>query len=278
MNYLAIFEPIQATMAEYKAENERLVFAYEDPQGNKDARSHVHKLRGVKTKITAAHKEGKAAALATCREIDGYKNKLIVEVDEMIAVHNEPLLLIEKEKHEAEMEKLKIEREAREKVELERLQEIERREAAVKAAEEKVAAEKAVKQAEEDARRIEAERLEREKRIAEEAKAKAEANAKAALEAAEKKRVADIEAEKAKAAAEIQAKELAERQRQENEQIKKTRLANIEKKRQENKKHQAKIHDAITARLMELGLDAPSVTPIMEALIAGTIPHIKIEY
>lgn len=278
MNYLAIFEPITAIMAEYKAENERLVFAYEDPQGNKDARSHVHKLRGVKTKITTAHKEGKAAALTACREIDGYKNKLINEVDEMIAVHNEPLLLIEKEKHEAEMERLRVIREAKEKEERERLEEIERREAAVKAAEEKVAAEEAAKRAEENARLAKAEQLEREKHIAEEAKAKAEANAKAALEAAEKKRLADIEAEKAKAAAEIEAKELAERRHYEAEQIEKVRLEAIEKKRQENKKHQAKIHDAITTRLMELGLDVLHMKPVMEALIAGTIPHVKIEY
>lgn len=278
MNYLAIFEPIQATMAEYKAENEKLVFAYEEPQGNKNARSHVHKLRGVKTKITVAHKEGKAAALAACREIDAYKNKLIGEVDEMIAVHNEPLLLIEKEKHEAEMERLRVIREAKEKEERERLEEIERREAAVKAAEEKVAAEEVAKRAEEDAHRAETERIEREKRIAEEAKARAEANAKTALEAAEKKRLADIEAEKAKAVAKIQAKELAERHRREAEQAEKAQLAAIEKKRQENKNHQAKIHNAITARLQELGLKEPHTTSVMKALIAGTIPHVKIEY
>lgn len=278
MNYLAIFEPIQATMAEYKDENEKLVFAYEDPQGNKDARSHVHKLRGVKTKITVAHKEGKAVALAACREIDAYKNKLIGEVDEMIAVHNEPIMLIEKEKHEAEMERLRIIREAKEKVERERIEEIERREAAVKAAEEKVAAEGVAKRAKEEAQRIELERIEREKRIAEEAKVKAEADAKMALEAAERKCLADIEAERAKVLADAKAKELAERQRIEAEQAEKERLAIIERKRQENKKHQAKIHDAIESRLIELGLKPEHTTPVLKALIAGTIPHVKIEY
>ena len=285
--YLAMFKPITATMAECRAENEKLVFDYRDTKGNKDARSHVFKLRKVKTKINEVHKIGKAEALAACREIDAFKNKLIVQVDEMIAVHNEPLQLIDKERADAEAEALRKIEEAQAKAEAERLAELEAREAAVKAAEEKARAEIAKREAEKEAVRAAAERVEREKRIveeaeenarqkAEEAKAKAESDAKKALEEAERRRLADIEAVKAKAKAEAEAKELAERKRIEAELAEKERVDAAEKKRQENKKHQAKIHSEIYERFVELGLNNPDI--IVQSLIAGTIPYVKIEY
>ena len=277
MNALAIFDPITARMAEYKAENEMLVFDYEDPQGNKDARSHVFKLRKVKTKIAEVHKFGKAEALAACREIDDYKNKLIGDVDEMIAVHNDPLVAIENERKEAEAKALRRIEEAQAKAEAERLAELEAREAAVKAAEEKARAEALKQEAEKEAVRADAERIEREKRIAEEAKIKAEADAKKALEDAECRRLADIEAVKAKAKAEADARELRDRQDRAAELELKERMEYAEKKRQENKKHQAKVQDAIIGRLVELGV-GDCVNKVFIAMRDGTIPHVKIEY
>ena len=276
--HLAIFDPITAMMDEYKTENEKLVFDYRDPKGEKEARSHIFKLRQVKAKINEAHKIGKAEALAACREIDSYKNNLIAQVEEMIAVHNEPLLLIEKERQEAEAEALRKIEEAQAKAEAERLAELEAREAAVKAAEEKAAAEKAEREAEEKARRDEADRIEREKRIAEEAKAKAESDARKALEDAERRRLADIEAVKAKAKADAEAKELAERKRVEAERVERERQEAAEKKRQENKTHQQKIRHEIFARLTELIADESTASVVVKALAAGTIPHVKIEY
>lgn len=287
-NYLAIFDPITAKMAEYKEENEKLVFDYRAPQGNKDARSHVFKLRKVKTKINEAHKIGKADALAACREIDAYKNKLVKEIEEMIAVHNDPLLLIEKEREEAEAEALRKIEEEQAKAEAERLAELERREAAVKEAEEKAAAEKAAKEAEEKAKQDEVERIEREKHIAEEAKVKAEkaekqrraaAEEKAArdLMEAEQRRLSDIEAVKAKAKAEAEAKELAERRRIEAEDAERERQAAILKKRVENKKHQLAIQIQIRSHLCKL-IDEKQAAIVLQALKDGTIPHVKIEY
>ena len=51
MNELVVFDPVKAELAEYKKQNASLDFDYEDPQGNKDARSHIYKLRQAKTKI-----------------------------------------------------------------------------------------------------------------------------------------------------------------------------------------------------------------------------------
>ena len=173
MNELVVFDEVKGTLAEYKAENEILVFDYADEQGSKDARSHIAKLRKVKTKISDVHKEAKAEALEVCRNLDAVKRDLIGEVEGMINVHKDPLDAIDAEKQAViDAEKARLAEEERK-----RLEELEARERAVKEAEEK------------------AEREEREKKIAEEAAAKArtetEQKAKAeayAKEQAEKKR------------------------------------------------------------------------------------------
>jgi len=276
--YLAPFKPIEAMMAEYKAENDKLVFDYRDVAGNKLARSHVFKLRQVKTKITDLHKAVKADALEACRKIDGIKNQLIGQVEEMITVHNEPLMVIEKEKAEAEAEKQRVIKEAADKAEQERLAEIERREAEVKAREDAVKAAERKKEREEAARKAEAERVEREKLIADQARVKAEADAKAALEAAHKKHEAELEAQRQRLIAEQQAKELAERKRREAEEAEKARKAEIERKVKSDEKHRAEIHSDIVDRLMEMGLSPVLSGTIVTALKEGTIPHVKIEY
>jgi hypothetical protein len=268
---LALFEPIQAQMALAKEENDRLVFNYDDPKDEKAARSHIQKLRHVKTEIATVHRAAKAEALAIGRKIDGFKNKLTGEVDEMIAVHKDPIDRIQRAREEAEAAELRKIQEAEAKKEADRLADLERREAAVKAAEEKAAAEKAQKLAKEERVRAEAERIEREKQIAQQAKLQAEQDAKRKLEEAERKRLADIEAVKAKAKAEAEAKEKAEREKQEWE-------ARKERKRVENKKHQMKIHREINERLEELVSHAEDLNNLYEALVAGSIPHVTIQY
>ena len=286
---LAIFRPIEAEIAEYKKENEDLVFDYASPGGNKDARSHIYKLRLVKGRIVEAHKTVKADIVAAGRQIDGFKNKLLGDVEEMIDVHYQPIKLIEQEQldleaarmkalADAEAARIKAEEDAKAEAEAERLAELEARERTVRAAEEAVRAEQARLAAEEHARDAEAARIEREKHIAEAAKAKAEADAKAALEAAERKRLADIEAIKARAKADVEAKELAERRKAEAEAAKKAAETAAEKKRQENKKHRTEVHSEVHKRLMSLIVRGDLADLVLDALIAGTIPHVKIEY
>ena len=294
--FLAIFEPIKAKIAEYKAENESLVFDYEDPKGNKEARSHIYKLRLVKGRINDAHKSAKAEVLAAGRQIDKAKNELLGDVEKMIDVHNQPILLIEQEKAiaeaarmkalaDAEAARVKAEEDAKAEAEAKRLTEIADREAVVReaeaavlAAQEKIAAREAELAAEEHARQAENDRVINEKRIAEEAKFAAEKAAKAALEAAEKKRLADIAAVEAKAKADAEAKELAERRRVEAENAKKAAEAAAEQKRQANKKHQSEINREVCTRLETFGITHEHAYSILKALIAGTIPHVKIEY
>lgn len=238
MNEIVVFDEVKAIMAKYKAENESLSFDYRDSEGNKAARSHIAKLRKVKTKISEIHKDAKAEALAVCKALDGKKRELTGEVEEMIAVHKAPLDAIEAEQQaKIDAEKLRLEEE-----EIKKRAELEAREAAVQEAEAKIAAEKA-----------EAERIEREKRIAEQAaetaKAQAEAKAKVEAEAKELARIRQEEAEKTK-----------------------------EQKRIANKKHRKEIENAIHFGLTELGIDKPDADTVLAALIENKIPHVSINY
>ena len=191
MNELVKFDPVKAEMAAFEKENDDLVFDYKDPQGNKDARSHIFKLRKIKTVIADIHKEAKAEALGVCRMLDAEKKALTLRVEGWIDVHYKPVKAIEDREAKAAAVKANAERLEAIRVEAERAAETERREkelaereAAVKAKEVELAVEKdkqvAVGQA------VEAEK----ERHREEAEAKASI---AKMEAeVERKRVADV--------------------------------------------------------------------------------------
>ena len=211
MNELIVFNEVAATLAQCKLENEKLVFDYADPDGEHEARSHIAKLRTVKTKISNVHKEAKAESRAFGLRLDGKKIELIGEVDGMIAVHKDPLDAIAAEKQAViDAEKKRLERE-----EERRLLDLEARERAVREAEDQAAQMKA-----------DAERAEREKRIAE--------------EAAE---TAKVQAEK-KAKDEAAAKEIAEKNRLNAEKCK-------EQRRIANKKHRRQVENEIRNALIK---------------------------
>ena len=170
MNEIIIFDTVMAKLAEFKAQNLNIVYDCRDPKGNKDCRSHIASLRKFKTTIAEAHKKGKAGALEYGRRLDDLKNKYTGEVEEMITVQKTPLDVIDAEvqaKIDADVKKHAEEEAAKQA-------EIEAKAQAYEIWQNKQAAEKA-----------EAERIVREKRIAEEAAARAtaEAEAKAKLEA-----------------------------------------------------------------------------------------------
>ncbi len=236
---LVVFDEVAATITEYKTENEKLVFDYADPDGAKQARSHIAKLRKVKTKISEVHKEAKAESRAFGLRLDTKKNEYTGEVDGMIAVHKDPLDTIEAEKQAIiDAEKKRLEREE------ERKQlDLEAREAAVKEREDKVAKEAALE-----------ERKEREKKIAEDA-------AETARVQTEQKAKAEAEAEEL---ARIKVKERAEA---------------AEKKRIENKKHRKKIEDEAHFGLTETGhLGDIEASEVLTAIMENRIPHVSINY
>ena len=280
---LAVFDEVTAEMAEYKKENASLEFDYEDPQGNKDARSHIHKLRQAKTKIADIHKVAKAESLAIGRSLDKKKNALTADVNEMIDVHYKPVKEIEERAVKAAAEKANEERLERIRVEAERVAENERREEEI-AAKEKALQDKedalirekekleAAKQAEIDKQAAVKEAQEQAERDKIAAAAQAEQDKKETAELAEREKQEAVEAEK-------------ERQRKDAEaaQEEAARLADIERKRVADKTHrdgiEAEIQQAIEEAI-SIGADnnVGSADALVIALIDGNIPHVTINY
>lgn len=97
---ITVYDELNAQLDEFAKLNKELTFDYADPQGNIDARSHVHKLRRTKGVIEKTRKATKEDALAFGREVDAQANKLKQRVDDMIEVHDAPLREI-KEREEA---------------------------------------------------------------------------------------------------------------------------------------------------------------------------------
>lgn len=155
------------------------------------------------------------------------------------------------------------ERDAAELAELRRLK-AEREEADRKAEAERIAAQQAAERKAYEERR--------EKERAEKSAREKEAAVAAAIEAER------VRAEREKAAA-VE----AERRRQEQEAAaaaaKRAAEEAAERKRQENKRHRAKVHQEITLALSEvLTGNADEAAALIEAIVAGKIPHVSITY
>ncbi|KKL25484.1 hypothetical protein LCGC14_2404830 [marine sediment metagenome] len=278
MNELVVFDPVKAELAEYKKQNLELVFDYEDPQGNKDARSHIYKLRQAKTKIADVHKVAKAEALGVCRLLDGEKNKLTDEVEEMINVHYKPVKEIEERVAKAAAVKANEERLEAIRVEAERAAERERREqelaAKETALEEKEAAlvreqEKleAAKQAEVDKAAAVKDAQEAAERDRLAAIAKAEQDKKDAAEQAEQEKQAAVETEK-------------ERQRKEADaiQVELDKQREIDAERIADEKHRASVESEIRVCLFRITDDDAMAGVILTALVNDEIAFVTIKY
>lgn len=88
---IAVYNEFRGQLAELKSGNAAFVFDYESPKGNKEARSHVYKLRQTKAAVDKARKEEKAASLEYGKKVDAEAKEIIGEIEQMIAVHQTPL-------------------------------------------------------------------------------------------------------------------------------------------------------------------------------------------
>lgn len=286
---LAKFDEVAAAIAEYKAENVNLVFDYESAKGEKDARSHIYKLRQAKTKIAEIHKDAKADILLAGRALDGKKNELTGEVEEMIEVHDKPL----REKkdrviHEAFLKSEEI-RIAREKEEADRLEAIRIREEEVTAKEEALRkAEQEQKEKELAAFRAkEAEIAAKEKELADkQAAINAEADAQRRETSARLAAIADAEQDKADALAKAEQDKQdaidAERATVQREADEKAAVASreaaIEAARQADQTHRDEIESVAIDALTEITGDIDLSTNIVFQISEGTVPNIIINY
>ena len=58
-NEIAAFSEFRSQLATLKHDNSKAVFNYADPKGNKEARSHIYKLRQTKSGVDKVRKEQK---------------------------------------------------------------------------------------------------------------------------------------------------------------------------------------------------------------------------
>lgn len=100
MNHVATTEIVaynefRAQLAELRDLNDKTVFDYHSAKGNREARSHIHKLRRTKAAVDTCRKAEKKASLEYGRKVDGEAKEIISEIEDMIEVHQTPLLEIE---------------------------------------------------------------------------------------------------------------------------------------------------------------------------------------
>lgn len=95
-NKLAVFDEFTSQMAELQEYNQKAVFDYSDPKGNKEARSHIHTLRQTKSSVEKARVEAKQVSLNYGRAVDSRAKELKNQFEEMIEVHKAPLDEIER--------------------------------------------------------------------------------------------------------------------------------------------------------------------------------------
>lgn len=308
---IAAYDEFRKQLSELRQHNNTVVFDYETPQGNKEARSHIYQLRKTKSAVDRVRKAEKAYYLEMGRKVDSEAKEIVAEIEDMIEVHQKPLDEIEqreadrKARHEDGIQRMRtLIEDMPESVSadhlrnrLARLQEysigpeweeyqpeaerIQRK--GVEALQERIAAQEKyeAEQAElEELRREKAERdrKDHEARIAQEAEQRAREEAEQ-REAALKRQAQEAEERAARAEQEAQERaqrEAEERTRQEKE---------AAEKRQRDREHAAKIHREIAAAILDRcpagsggHLAAEQAQAIVVAMAKGQIPHVSISY
>ncbi len=97
MKTITAYKPFREKVA---ALDSSVEFDYEDPNGNRAARSHVHSLRLVKGEVEACRKREKAESLEYGRRVDAEATAIKDSIDALIEIHAEPLRRI-KEREDA---------------------------------------------------------------------------------------------------------------------------------------------------------------------------------
>ncbi|KKK83029.1 hypothetical protein LCGC14_2797470 [marine sediment metagenome] len=246
---LAVFDPFKALAAKAQEEDAALQIDHTTPDGETKLRSWVRTVRGYRSGLEKIRVAAKANALEYGRTVDKLAKELKTPFDTIITDRMKPLDDMESVKRQAAEAKVEAERVEAERIETARLADLKRREDEVarKEAEQKAAEDAA------NAEQRETERVEREKRIAEEAAAEAR---KEAEEKAERERIAAI------AAAEAE----------------KDRLAEIEANRVADVNHRATVKGSIYDTLFHITQDHAVAQSILDKLVLNKIPYVTINY
>ena len=92
---VAAYQPFYADLAKLEEDNQKVVFDYESPKGNKEARSHVYKLRQTKSTLEKTRVEAKADSVRIGRAVDAEAKEINVRIEAMIVVHQDKIDEIE---------------------------------------------------------------------------------------------------------------------------------------------------------------------------------------
>lgn len=316
-NQIAVYDEFRGQLAELRLYNEKVFFNYEDPKGNKEARSHVYKLRQTKAAIDKARKAEKEDVLLRGRLIDSEAKEIISEIEVMIDVHQKPLDEIEqREQTRIDVLKQRIATLAVPSILPENSSELKKVIKSIQSiiidnsfsefvAEAGITKDDSIKtlntylesalkreaqEAELNKLRIEAEskaREEREEAIRKEAAEKAtrEAETKASVERERQYRqelelkLATEKAQREKVEAEQKAAHAVEEERKRVAE-EQAALAAEEAKREANKKHKEKIHNEIIKALNHggSGLAIHICEQVIETIKSGKVPHVRITY
>lgn len=88
---IAAYKPFEKKLIILEEENKKLIFNYDDKKQNKEARSHIFKLRKSKTAVETVRKEEKAASLEHSRRVDQQAKPIMLRFEAMIDHHAIPL-------------------------------------------------------------------------------------------------------------------------------------------------------------------------------------------
>lgn len=227
---LSAYNPIKAEIEKMRKINSDLVFQYDTPEGNKNARSHVAKIRKIKGEIESARVTLKSQVLVVGRLIDSTAAELRQPCDEMIDLHWKPIKEIEEREElaaKAKAEKIEQERLAKEAEERAKLE--------AQLAAERAEAKRVADELAEFKREQQMEQMQRE--AADRARADAEARAKTEQEAAAARERAAVEAQ-------------ARAEREKHEAIIAAERAKVEAERAAVEAEKRRIADAETAKVM----------------------------
>ncbi len=229
------FKSFNLQISDFEEINKNTVFDYEDKKGEKEARSHVNKLRKTKKPINDAHKEAKSEALKLGQALDAEKRKLIGKIDEMIQVHDKPLKEIKEKREKEEAERIAKEKYEKDEIEAYQIHEFWLREQDIKRKEEELRLAEEKRKEAEEAEKIRLQKIkeaeEAEKIRLQEIKDAEERAKKEAEEQVIREKLAKEQAIKDKEAAIKEKEKAEERARIGAEQVERKRLYDIEEAR-----------------------------------------------
>lgn len=269
--------------------NSNTVFDYRDKAGNKAARSHVAMLRKAKAPINDTHKRMTEEAKRFKDAVDKDRREILAMVEDMIAVHAEPLRVIEEEE-KAEAERQRIEQEVSDcwdiahemNAMVDRQRELDRQ-AAEQA---RIAEEQA---AEQRRMQIEAEKKEAAEKAAEEARLAEQARAARAIEEAKQreqtaKEDADRRVKEAEALAALEKKETEMRIAREKAEVEakfkeeQDRIRIEEERCRADVENMKRVHWAILGAMEGMGISCDQGKALIVAIRNGEIPAVSIDY